>query len=123
MSKNKPSYYVKATQSIFLVAGILMVFTFPYFIKYFNTSGAIMMFVMVAVAVLAGYTNGASKVILKLNSLIAVAGFIFASYRGVLIFFNGVEEPLAIFAFWTHQILSLVIFLAIYFSVRASRSQ
>jgi hypothetical protein len=49
MSKNvQGGYYLKATQSIFLVAGILMVFTFPYFLKYFNFSGMALMFIMVA---------------------------------------------------------------------------
>ncbi len=123
MSKNsQPGYYLKATQSIFLVAGILMVFTFPYFLKYFNFGGMALMFVMVALAVLAGFTGGGNKLILKFNTVVSVLGFILAAYRGVLIFFQGVEEPLAIFSFWTHQILALVFFLAIYFAVRAMRS-
>jgi len=119
---NKPGYYLKATQSIFLVAGILMVCTFPYFLKYFNFSGMALMFVMVALAILAGFTGGGNKLILKFNTAVAVIGFILAAHRGVLIFFQGVEEPLAIFSFWTHQILALVFFLAIYFAVRAMRS-
>lgn len=123
MSKNvQGGYYLKATQSIFLVAGILMVFTFPYFLKYFNFSGMALMFIMVALAVLAGFTGGGNKLVLKFNVLVSIAGFTLAAYRGVVIFFRGVEEPLAIFSFWTHQILALVFFLAIYFAVRAVRS-
>lgn len=123
MSKNNWSnYYLKATQSIFLVAGILMVFTFPYFLKYFNFSGMALMFIMVLLAVLAGYTGGGNKLVLKFNTLVAIAGFVMSAYRGVVIFFRGVEEPLAIFSFWTHQLLALVFFLAIYFAVRAMRS-
>ncbi|MEZ4211134.1 MAG: hypothetical protein R3B39_02505 [Candidatus Paceibacterota bacterium] len=123
MSKNgQKGYYLKATQSIFLVAGILMVFTFPYFLKYFNFSGMAIIFTMVLLAVLAGFTGGGNKLILKFNTLVAIVGFVMSAYRGVVIFFRGVEEPLAIFSFWTHQILALVFFIAIYFAVRAMRS-
>ncbi len=123
MAKNgQPGYYLKATQSIFLVAGIVMVFTFPYFLKYFNFGGMALMFIMVLLAVLAGFTGSGNKLVLKFNTLVAIAGFVLAAYRGVVIFFRGVEEPLAIFSFWTHQILALVFFLAIYFAARAMRS-
>lgn len=121
MSKVNKNYYAKATQSIFLVAGILMVFTFPYFMKYFNSSGLILMLAIVITAILAGFA-GKGRLVMKINAIVSVLGFALAAYRGVIIFFNGVEEPLAIFAFWTHQLLALVFFLAIYFSVRAMRS-
>ncbi|MEZ4103305.1 MAG: hypothetical protein R3B55_01965 [Candidatus Paceibacterota bacterium] len=81
-----------------------------------------MFIVIVALAVLAGFTGSGNKMVLKFNALVAILGFVLAAYRGVLIFFRGVEEPLAIFSFWTHQILALVFFLAIYFAVRAMRS-
>lgn len=123
MSKHsQPTYYMKATQSIFLVAGILMIFTFPYFLKYFKASGMVLLFVVVLLAVLAGFATSGNRLLLKFNALVAVFGFVMAAYRGVAIFFRGVEDPLAIFSFWTHQILALVFFLAIYFAIRAARS-
>lgn len=120
--KNQTNYYSKATQSIFMVAGILMVFTFPYFIKYFKTEGLALMFAMVLLAVLAGMSSSKNSLFMKFNSLVAILGFVLSAYRGVVIFFRGVEEPLAIFSFWTHQLLALLFFFAIYFSVRALRS-
>ncbi len=123
MSKHKQSgYYLKATQSIFLVAGILMIFTFPYFLKYYNFSGMALMFLMVALSVLAGFTASGNKLVLKFNALVAIGGFVLAAYRGVIIFFQGVEDPLAIFSFWTHQLLALIFFFAIYFAIRALKS-
>jgi hypothetical protein len=123
MSKhNQTTYHAKATQSVFLAAGALMVGTFPHLFKYFNLSGLLFLFVVVAVAVLAGFTSSRNGLVLKLNVLVAIFGFVISMYRAINIFFAGVEEPITVFSFWTYQILSLIFFFAIYFSVRAARS-
>ncbi len=114
-------YYSKATQSIFIVAGILMVFTFPYFFKEFDPTALGILAVMVLLAILAGMAQTGGEIAKKLNVLIAVVAFVLSAFRAMSIFFNGVQEPLMIFSFWILQILSLLFFLAIYFSIRASR--
>lgn len=114
-------YYTKATQSIFIVAGILMLVTFPYFFKQFEFSTFAILAVIVLLAIGAGIAGSGSFLIRKLNIAIAIAACVIASYKAVTLFFYGVEEPLAIFSFWVLQILSLLFFFAIYFSIRASR--
>ncbi len=119
--KNTPDYYSRATQSVFIVAGILMLVTFPYFFKQFEFGTFAILAVIVLVAIGAGWATGSNLMTRKLNVLIAIAGCAIASFKAVSLFFNGVEEPLAIFSFWVLQLLSLLFFFAIYFSIKASR--
>lgn len=119
--KQHLDYYTKATQSIFIVAGILMLFSFPYFFKDFAPGALVVLVVMVLLALLAGLASTGNRLVKKMNVAIAIVAFVLSAFRAVTIFFNGVEEPLMIFSFWVLQILSLLFFLAIYFSIRASR--
>lgn len=118
--KNPPDYYSKATQSVFIVAGILMLVTFPYLFKQFEFSTFAILAIIVLLAIGAGWAAGGNVLTRKLNVLIAVAACAISSFKAVTLFFQGVEEPLAIFSFWILQILSLLFFFSIYFSIRAN---
>lgn len=120
MSKNVGDYYSKATQSVFIVAGILMLVTFPYFFKQFEFGTYAILAVIVLLAIGAGWAGSSNNLTKKLNVLIAVGACAISSIKAVTLFFNGVEEPLAIFSFWILQILSLLFFFAIYFSIKSS---
>ncbi len=119
--KNPPDYYSRATQSVFIVAGILMLVTFPYFFKQFEFGTFAVLAIIVLLAIGAGLAGAISSAARRLNIAIAVLACAISSYKGMTVFFNGVEEPLAIFSFWVMQILSLLFFFAIYFSIKASR--
>jgi len=119
--KSIPDYYSRATQSVFIVAGILMLVTFPYFFKQFEFGTFAILAVIVLLAIGAGWATGSNMMTRKLNVLIAIASCAISSFKAVTLFFNGVEEPLAIFSFWVLQILSLLFFFSIYFSIKASR--
>lgn len=119
--KTIPDYYSRATQSVFIVAGILMLVTFPYFFKQFEFGTFAILAVIVLLAIGAGWATGSNMMTRKLNVLIAIAACAISSFKAVTLFFNGVEEPLAIFSFWVLQILSLLFFFSIYFSIKASR--
>lgn len=119
--KTTPDYYSKATQSVFIVAGILMLVTFPYFFKAFEFGVFAILAVIVLLAIGAGLAGTVSSLARKLNILIAILACAISSYKGMTVFFKGVEEPLHIFSFWVLQILSLLFFFAIYFSIKASR--
>lgn len=121
-NSNHRTYHSRAVQSIFLVAGALMVSTFPYLIKHFNTSALLLMFLMVFVAVLAGLTTSKGYAVLRVNIIVAILGFVLSSYRAINIFFTSVEEPIEIFAFWVYQLLALIFFFSIYFAIKAVRS-
>lgn len=115
-------YYSKATQSTFIAAGILMLVTFPYFFRRFNPQILIVLAVIVLLALAAGMAGAKNRASRKLNVAIAVIACILSSYRALVIFFsNGTEEPIMAFSFWVLQILSLLFFFAIYFSIRAAR--
>lgn len=120
MSKT-PSYYVKASQSTFIVAGVLMLVTFPYFFRKFQPEVWAVLALIVLVAIAAGVSAKSGKIFAKLRILIAIVGCFIASYRAIKIFFTNPEEPLMIFAFWVLQILTLLFFFAIYFSIRAAQ--
>ncbi len=119
--KTIPDYYSRATQSVFIVAGILMLVTFPYFFKQFEFGTFAILAVIVLLAIGAGWATGSNMMTRKLNVLIAIAACAISSFKAVTLFFNGFEEPLAIFSFWVLQILSLLFFFSIYFSIKASR--
>lgn len=119
--KNIPDYYSKATQSVFIVAGILMLVTFPYFFKQLEFGTFAILVVIVLLAIGAAWATGGNVLTRKLNVLIAIAACAISSFKAVTLFFNGVEEPLAIFSFWILQLLSLLFFFSIYFSIKASR--
>jgi hypothetical protein len=114
-------YYTRATQSIFIVAGILMLFSFPYFFKEFEATALALWFVIVLLAVFAGLAGGGNALTRKVNVVIAVGAFVLSSYRAITLYFSETDEPVVIFSFWILQILSLLFFLAIYFSIRATR--
>lgn len=119
--KSTPDYYSKATQSVFIVAGILMLVTFPYFFKQFEFGTFAILALIVLLAIGAGWATGSNILTRKLNILIAVIGCAISSFKSVTLFFNGVEEPLAIFSFWVLQLLSLLFFFSIYFSIKAAK--
>lgn len=119
--KNTPDYYSKATQSVFIVAGILMLVSFPYFFKQFEFGTFAILGVIVLLAIGAGWATGGNMITKKLNVLIAIAACAISSFKAVTLFFNGVEDPLSIFSFWILQILSLLFFFSIYFSIKASQ--
>lgn len=121
--KNVPDYYTRATQSVFIVAGILMLVTFPYFFKKFEPSTLAILAVIVLLAISAGLSASGSYLAKRMNVLIAVVACALSMYRAVTLFFNGTEEPVMIFSFWVLQILSLLFFFAIYFSIRAVKSK
>lgn len=121
-NSNFKTYYSRAVQSVFLIAGVLMVSTFPYLIKHFNISALLLMFLMVLVAVLAGLTTAKGYIVLRINVIVAILGFALSSYRAINIFFTSVDEPIEIFAFWAHQLLALIFFFSIYFAIKAVRS-
>ncbi len=114
--KNTPDYYSRATQSVFIVAGILMLVTFPYFFKQFEFGTYAILAVIILVAIGAGLAGATSFLTRKLNIAIAILACAISSYKAMTVFFNGVEEPLAIFSFWILQILALLFFFAIYLS-------
>lgn len=121
--KSDNNYYTKATQSIFIVAGILMLFSFPYFFKQFEITALGFWALLVLLAIFAGLAGGGNRLTKNLNIVIAVGAFVLSSYRAITLFFMGSEEPVMIFSFWILQILSLLFFIAIYFSIRASCRQ
>lgn len=118
--KTSGEYYAKATQSVFIVAGILMLFSFPYFFKQFEPLTMAILVIVVAMAILAGLASAGNSLTKKLSVAVSILAFIISSYRAVTLFFGGIEEPVMIFSFWVLQILSLLFFLAIYFSIRAN---
>ncbi len=121
--KNNLDYYTKATQSVFIVAGILMLVTFPYFFTRFEPAVLSTLAVIVLLAISAGLSSFGSFFTKRLNIAISILACALSSYRAMKIFFNNPEEPVMIFSFWVLQILSLLFFFAIYFSIRASRSK
>ena len=85
MSKT-PSYYVKASQSTFIVAGVLMLVTFPYFFRKFQPEVWAVLALIVLVAIAAGVSAKSGKIFAKLRILIAIVGCFIASYRAIKIF-------------------------------------
>lgn len=88
------SYFVRATQSLFIIAGILMIFTFPRIFSAFSPTFLIFNFLLVLMAILAGFASKSAKLVLKFSVLVSVLGFIFATSRSIDVFFASSEDPI-----------------------------
>lgn len=117
------NYFVKATQSLFMIAGIIMIFTFPRIFSAFSPSFLVFNFALVLMAILAGFASKNAKLVLKFSVLVSILGFIFAASRSIDVFFISSEDPILIFTFWMNQILAIIFFMSIYFSIRALKTK
>ncbi len=112
-----PHYYGDTVRKLFLVAGIIMLVTLPFFSKSLPQPLFISLLAIVVITTFAGFTSPRSFFIVILNALVSLIALLFFEYYAVISASGGIDEPL----FLINQILALISFFALYYSLKTVR--
>lgn len=124
MEDIKYHYYGDTIRGLFMFTGALMVVTLPFFSSLIHMPITISIIAMLALAVLGGFLNPIQKLIIIIDTLVAVLGFIAFEYYAVDTYLN-VDPTISshIYFFWLNQIFALLFFLAVYLCVKTFRAK
>ncbi len=120
----KEHYYGDAVRTIFIIAGIIMIATFPLF------SSLILMPIMLSIisililAVFAGFLNPKQLWTIILNAFVSIVAFTIFEYYAVHTYISpAANSQLSVSFFWINQFLTLMFFIATYLSVKSLRGK
>ena len=117
-------YYGRTIRSIFLIAGVLMIVSFPFFSDLVPVPLPVSIGIMALLVVFGGLMNPAQRWILLVNTIVPLLGFILFEYQAAY----GYEHLQTMDTrgpafFWVNQIISLLFFIATYLSVKTARGR
>lgn len=117
-------YYGQTVRTLFLIAGAIMIVTYPFFSDLVSVPVYVSISIMVLLVVFGGLINPVQKWLLVISNLIPVVGLIVSEYQATYSYthLSLVDDRTPVF-FWTNQILSLIFFMAIYLSVKTARGR
>ncbi len=117
-------YYGDTVRAIFLIAGVMMLVTFPFFSNLVPTPLWVSISVMVLLVVFGGLINPVQRWILVVNSFIPIIGFALFEYQAAYgyLHLTPLESRGPAF-FWSNQLLALLFFVAIYLSIKTVRGR
>ena len=117
-------YYGHTIRAIFLITGVIMLVTFPFFSDLVPVPLPVSIGIMVLLVVFGGLLNPAQKWVLLMNTLIPLAGFIVFEYQAAYSYIHlSPLEPRGPAFFWINQLISLLFFIAAYLSVKTARGR
>ena len=124
MDKNAYHYYGDTIRILFVVSGLIIAVSLPFFSAVINTPIAISIIASVILAVSAGMMNPQQRWIMFVNAIIAVSAFIFFEYSSVHTYLDlSPATTIHVLFFWTNQALSIIFFLAAYLSTKTLRGE
>lgn len=124
MENNKPvnHYYGDSVRTIFIITGVALIAGLPFFYGLVKVSINISIIGILILSILAGLLNPIQKWIIVVNSLVSAAAFIFFEYSALFAYINLPPIELSnILFFWVNQVLSVLMFLAVYLSTKTLR--
>ena len=117
-------YYGQTIRTIFVVVGVVMLITFPFFSDLIPVPIWVSIGLIILLAVFGGLMNPAMKWMLIINALIATVGFALFEYEAVFAYLHVMaDEPRRAAFFWINQIGSLLFFIALYLSIKTARGR
>ena len=117
-------YYGHTVRTLLLVAGALMIITYPFFTDLVPVPMPVSIGLMVLLVVFGGLINPVQKWLLLISNLVPVVGFIVSEYQAAYGYSHlSIANSRAPVFFWVNQILSLIFFVAIYLSVKTARGR
>ncbi len=117
-------YYGNTIRTIFLLTGVLMLVTFPFFSDLVPVPLPVSIGIMVLLVVFGGLLNPAQKWVLFMNTLIPLIGFIVFEYQAAYSYTHlTATETRGPAFFWVNQVISLLFFIAAYLSVKTARGR
>ena len=128
MEQNKINYYGhyygKIIRLIFIIGGLVMLVTFPFFGNLVNLPLPISIFIIILFVVLGGLINPLSKWVFILGSIIPIFALAMFEYYAFHTYQNlsAGSSSMNIAFFWINQALALLFFFATYLSVKTLRA-
>ena len=119
-------YYGDRVRTLFVIAGLIMVFSYPFFRPLINEPLSLSIIGSLILAVFGGLMNPKQKWVIFLNTVIPVIAFMFFEYYAVISYIDLSPAEKTIrnihgAFFWTNQILAIIFFLATYLSTKTLR--
>lgn len=114
----KSHYYGDTVRQLFVVAGLLMLASGPFFRSALPVPAFVSVLAVLLVGLAAGLINPRQLWTIGLNTVVALVGFVVFEYYALMAY-GGVS----ILFFWVNQILALIFFIALYLSTKTLRSK
>ena len=114
--KTIPHYHGDIVRVVFFIAGLIMIVGLPLFKEEINFPIYFSIFATMVLVILAGLTNPKQMWIAYLNLVVSLVGFVIFEYEAATKF-----DDLTSSFFIINQILALLFFTALYFSVKTLR--
>lgn len=119
-----PHYYGDLVRTMFIIAAIVMLVSFPFFSELIAIPTLISPAVIIALAVVAGLMNPRQKWVLIFNAVVSVIAFLILEYHAYYAFTQlDRAVSLNVAFFWVSQVLSVFFFFASYLSVKTVRGR
>ncbi len=123
MENNKINhYYGDSVRTIFIITGVIMIATLPFFSKLIALPIGFAITGILILAILSGLLNPVKKWIIIIDAIVATVAFLSFEYSAVFAYMHlPPTETVNVLFFWTNQIFSLLLFLAVYLSTKTLR--
>lgn len=118
----KYNYYGDEVRRLFVIAGVIMAVTYPFFSSLVGSSLLFSIIICVGMAVFGGLMNPKQKWVIIFNNIFSILAFIIFEYSATHTYLNfSSKETMSVLFFWTNQALALIFFFAAYFSTKTLR--
>lgn len=118
-------YYGHTVRVLFLIAGFLMIVTYPFFSDLITIPMPLSIGIMLLLVIFGGLINPVQKWLLVVNNLIPIVGFAVFEYQAAhgYQYLSISNDPRLPVFFWVNQLLSFIFFIALYLSVKTARGR
>ncbi|MDQ5971090.1 MAG: hypothetical protein QG566_36 [Patescibacteria group bacterium] len=117
-------YYGDRIRGLFMITGILMVVTLPFFSSIIHVPTMVSIVGILALAILGGFLNPVQRWIIVADTFVAVFGFIAFEYYAVQAYLAVPPvPPLNTYFYWLNQIFALLFFLTVYLCIKTLRGK
>lgn len=117
-------YYGDRIRGLFMITGVLMAVTLPFFNSLIDLPITISIIAMLGLAVLGGFINPVYRSVMVLNVIVSVCAFVGFEYYAVDTYLHASPSvPLNVYFYWLNQIFALFFFLAVYLSIKTLRGR
>jgi hypothetical protein len=120
--KRPAHYYGDHVRRLFLTGGAIMIFGYPFFTEQINLPLWLAIFAVLIISVFAGLQSPRYPWSAVVNALIATVACIVFTTKAVDAYTSGQYAIYPLF-FWMNQLLSLIFFFGIYYSIKSIRAK
>ncbi len=117
-----PHYHGDIVRKLFLVSGVLMMATLPFFMELINVPLVISVVAIVVLAFLAGLESPNRKLVIILNTIVAIIGCAVFQYQAASYYLISTTMTIDWLFLIINQGLAGLFFFALYFSSKTVRS-